>query len=189
MLPHLEAYGLARIGADGSQEGSRRVRRPQQVQALLTSSRRGGPAGALGSVRQEPGLGSLRAHPAGHGQVYRVRLQKAEEVGAPKNRPDHGRLYLKVDVYRFILLHMNRAVTLLVKMTLDSGFATPGEWRIRARNGRPGDGAPNAVNLTRYAREFELSTHADGVNAHIGPRRVLRASIVRQETGEVIAAI
>jgi hypothetical protein len=104
-----EVESRGRVRGHGNEERIRRVRRTQRVQALFSTARRGRPAGALGSLRQEPWHGPFRNDSRGREQVYRVRLQEAEEVADPKNRPNDGRLFLKVDVYTFILLCMNTA--------------------------------------------------------------------------------
>ncbi len=80
-----------------------------------------------------------------------------------------------------------RSIPLVVTMVLDRGMATPAEWRTRARGSAPSFGKPTAANLAAYVKAFEDSTAPDGCNAHIGPRRVISAKIVRQATHEILA--
>jgi len=65
---------------------------------------------------------------------------------------------------------------------------TPSEWRVRARYGNlPGHGKPTLENLTTYVTAFEVSTRANGCNAHLGVQKVLSARIIDQRVRSVVA--
>lgn len=63
------------------------------------------------------------------------------------------------------------------------GFAySPAAWPTK-HHGRPTD-----ATLAEYVTEFEASCAPGGCNAHLGPQRVTRASVIRQSTGALVAS-
>jgi hypothetical protein len=48
-------------------------------------------------------------------------------------------------------------------------------------------GKASEKRLCEKVASYEASTQPGGVNAHVGPRKVCRAQLVRQQTGAVVA--
>lgn len=85
------------------------------------------------------------------------------------------------------------AIRYTVEMVIQDGAGklyrcTPAEWRTRQRYAQlPGYGMPTEDNLAKYVRGFEETTQQKGANAHLGPQKVLHATIVDQRDRAVIA--
>lgn len=70
-----------------------------------------------------------------------------------------------------------------VEFVVDRGYWTPMGWNSRQA------GRPTAANLAKFVRGYEASTQTGGVNSHIGPTRILRATILRNDgSREVVAS-
>jgi hypothetical protein len=81
----------------------------------------------------------------------------------------------------------SRAITYALHMQSRGYSYTPSEWRVRARYGARGYGAPTDANLEQHIRAFEASTQPGGANAHLGPTTISRAWIVDQRSGFTVA--
>lgn len=90
---------------------------------------------------------------------------------------------------------MDNTPTYRIEMTGPKGNTDRFAWQTKKPNGVPrhtgdgfpGYGKPSDANLKAYVVHFERSTHAGGVNAHIGRQTVQSARIVRQATDAVVA--
>jgi hypothetical protein len=75
-----------------------------------------------------------------------------------------------------------------VEFQTNNGHWTPTSWYVHSkRSGRVGYGTPTHANLRKYVLAMEASTMPGGPNAHIGPTRILRATIIRQADNAVMA--
>jgi hypothetical protein len=68
---------------------------------------------------------------------------------------------------------------------------TEAAWEIKQRfgqnKGQVAAGKPTDDNLRTYVTKFEDSTEPGGVNDHLGTRKITRASIKDQQTGDIVA--
>lgn len=86
---------------------------------------------------------------------------------------------------------MGRIVTpkYRIEMQLDGSRYTSSVWDVTSRGMIKGKGKPTVEALRREVEAFEASTQSSGVNAHLGPIKVLEAYIVHQKSGEVVAEL
>lgn len=79
---------------------------------------------------------------------------------------------------------MGRTVTprYAVEFVVDRGFWTPMGW-----DGKHA-GRPTAANLAKFAKGYEAATMPGGVNDHLGPTRILRATILRNDGSRTVVA-
>lgn len=86
---------------------------------------------------------------------------------------------------------MGRIVTpkYRVEMQLDGFLNTASAWDVTSRGMIVGKGKPTVANLRREVEAFEASTQPGGVNAHLGPIKVLFAEIIHQKSGETVARL
>lgn len=80
----------------------------------------------------------------------------------------------------------DRTPIYVVKLFVPGYSYSPMEWRVNRRGKIPGSGRPTNDNLATYVREFEEDC-LTGVNQHLGPQTVRRATITNQETGNLVA--
>lgn len=69
-----------------------------------------------------------------------------------------------------------------VHFVTNNGFWTPMAWR------RTPCGNPTAANLALFVATLEAATQPGGVNAHLGPTKILHARIVQNRPGGVEVA-
>jgi hypothetical protein len=82
----------------------------------------------------------------------------------------------------------SRKCKLIVTFVTDKGYWTPAEWVSGKRFNYPGYGKPTAENLAKYVAVSEAATHKGGCNERVGATTILKAEIVRQSTGEILAS-
>jgi hypothetical protein len=79
----------------------------------------------------------------------------------------------------------SRLIPVTVNFVTDNGYWTPSEWRTRStRQGGYSHGKPTLENLQKYVADAEAATQPGGVNAHLGPTKILKAWIIDQRSGE-----
>lgn len=66
----------------------------------------------------------------------------------------------------------------VVRVDVLGFYCTPMEWRVRAKFGAAGYGAPTAANLRKFVEASNASTEPGGVNAHLGvAHKIAKAEI------------
>lgn len=68
-----------------------------------------------------------------------------------------------------------------VEYEVEGARFTPAGWDSKHA------GRPNDRNLHHHVQVLQKSTEPGGVNAHLGPVRVLRAKVVKQSSGVTVA--
>lgn len=64
---------------------------------------------------------------------------------------------------------------------------TPMAWRVKKHGLVPGNGMPTDENLRKEVLGFEKSCEPGGPNEHLGRTTVLKAKVIHQDTGKVVA--
>lgn len=61
------------------------------------------------------------------------------------------------------------------------------EWRVRTKYGKTGYGHPTDKRLIEYCQALDNSTEPTGCNRHLNGRKIVRAKIVDDATGQTVA--
>jgi len=67
------------------------------------------------------------------------------------------------------------------------GVHTPSTWNVKGKYGAKGQGKPTEANIAKYVQASEESCRPNGINEHLGIFSYLRAWIVDQQTGDIVA--
>jgi hypothetical protein len=78
----------------------------------------------------------------------------------------------------------NRAIYRL-EIECEGAVLTPAIWRVGSHGDTPGHGRPTTENLARWVKTLEATRCP--VFKRLGLHRVIRARIVRQTSGKVVA--